>query len=437
MRARRRWCAAGLVLGLVPAARAQTLRIYHIDVDQGSATLLVSPSGNTLLVDSGRDGHGTRIRAVLQEAGLTRIDHFVATHYHDDHYGGIDELRVAPVIPIAHAYDRGDTAFIPASKRAKPAFRAYQTAVSGLVRQLTRGETIPLDSAMTVTCISSGGAVLGETNPPQPGQDENDMSVSLLITFGDFRFFVGGDIETPTETKIANRDLVMDLDVYVANHHGADNGSTQSLLDDMRPTVVVISNGSRADYRHPRASTLLRMQSLSPAPVIFQTNRYLHQGDDGGNVADSLIADLESSDTDGTILVTVDQPSRSYTVSYGNRSHTFQTKLRTTASLVIESLLPDPAGADAQLEEVTLRNDSTAAISLSGWVLRDASGRVWALAGLGSVNPGQTVTARRNGMPMSLDNDGDEIVLLDSTGGERDRFSYPDSQPGVRIQTGH
>ena len=131
-------------------AQGQVLRIYDIDVDQGGATLFVSPSGNTLLVDAGKDGHGARIRAIMQQAGVTRIDHFVATHYHEDHYGGIDELRSPPAVTIAHAYDRGDKNFLPASRTNSPTYVAYDTTVGHLATALTRGATIALDPAMTV-----------------------------------------------------------------------------------------------------------------------------------------------------------------------------------------------------------------------------------------------------------------------------------------------
>src|SRR5262249_17504293 len=163
---------------------------------------------------------------------------------------------------------------------------------------------------------------------------------------------------------------------------------------------IVISNGSRADYAHPRIVTLTRMQNLTPAPMIFQTNKYLAGGTLAGNVADSLIADLTAVAEDGTILVRVDAVTRSYQVTYRTESHTFPVKRRSTAPLVIESLLPDPPGDDTQNEEVTLRNVSLAAVSLQGWVLRDASGRIWTLAGLGTIQPGQSATIRRNGMPM-------------------------------------
>ncbi len=98
-------------------ADASVLRIYHIDVDQGDATLFVSPGGNSLLVDSGKNGHGDRIKDVMDLAGITRIDHFVCTHYHEDHYGGIDDLVLDHSVVVGQVYDRGDKAFVPASKR--------------------------------------------------------------------------------------------------------------------------------------------------------------------------------------------------------------------------------------------------------------------------------------------------------------------------------
>jgi hypothetical protein len=145
------------------------------------------------------------------------------------------------------------------------------------------------------------------------------------------------------EAKIVARDLGMDIDVYKADHHGAGNGSSQVLLDGTRPTVIVISNGSRADYRHPRETTLAQMQDLAPAPTIFQTNTYRHAG---GNVPDPFIADLEALGADGTILITVDLAAGNYVVTYRSQSHTFPIKQHTTAGVVIESLLPNPLGSD-------------------------------------------------------------------------------------------
>jgi len=81
-----------LVAVWAPLAAAQTLRLYHIDVEQADAALVVMPNGKTLLIDSGKNGHGSRIKAVMDLAGVTHIDAFVNSHYHEDHFGGIDDL---------------------------------------------------------------------------------------------------------------------------------------------------------------------------------------------------------------------------------------------------------------------------------------------------------------------------------------------------------
>ena len=96
----------------------------------------------------------------MQAAGVSSLDHVVTTHYHEDHYGGIDELAADPEITIGESFDRGDKTFLPASKRTQTRFVEYQNAVGNGATHLMRGETIALDPQMTVTAISSGGVVL-------------------------------------------------------------------------------------------------------------------------------------------------------------------------------------------------------------------------------------------------------------------------------------
>ncbi len=92
-------------------AAAQTkkpaLDIYVADTEGGKAALFVSPSGQTLLIDSGNPGERDtdRIVAMLGDAGVKQIDYLVSTHYHVDHIGGMQELSKR--IPIAHYVDHG------------------------------------------------------------------------------------------------------------------------------------------------------------------------------------------------------------------------------------------------------------------------------------------------------------------------------------------
>src|SRR5205823_4191945 len=92
---------------------SNTLTIYAIDVEGGNATLVVSPSGESLLIDAGNGGAGAardagRIVDAAKDAGIAKIDHLILTHYHGDHFGGLGEL--ATQIPIAHYYDHGANA---------------------------------------------------------------------------------------------------------------------------------------------------------------------------------------------------------------------------------------------------------------------------------------------------------------------------------------
>ncbi|MEX2235809.1 MAG: lamin tail domain-containing protein [Cyclobacteriaceae bacterium] len=421
-------------------SQAQRLKIYHIDVDQADATLFIAPNGSTLLVDAGENGKGRAIKKILDLEGINRIDYFVNTHYHKDHYGGIDEL-VDAGISVGVAYDRGDKGSLPPGKLSEGTFKDYQRAVGNRAVMLTRGMQIPLDNTMSVTCISHGGVVLAETNPV-PGNDENDMSISLLITYSNFRYFVGGDIEGYTERKIAERDLVLDLDVYQANHHGSSTSSTTEFMHDIVPTVVVISNGNHNGHAHPNQVTLDAYTQLVPEPTVFQTNKFLGTKPSGGNVSDDFIADLDAVGDEGTVTIVVDPGQGNYTVAYRDEVKNFPIKQRSQPhvqanGMIIEKLMVDPAGADATHEYVVIKNKTSSSVPLSGWTLRDASGRIWILDNSGQLLPDRSLKVQRSGMPMSMNNDGDIITLLNAENETIDEFQYVGSVEGIEIITGH
>lgn len=180
---------------------------------------------------------------------------------------------------------------------------------------------------------------------------------------------------------------------------------------------------------------------LANPPTVFQLNKYT-KGGSGGNVADSFIADPESDDEDGTVLVTVNASSTTYAVTYGSSSHSFSIAGTGGAvggggNVVMESVLPNPVGDDTQLEEVTLRNRGNAVVNLVGWTLMDRAGLIWELDSMGSLAAATSATIRRNGMEMSLNNAGEQITLRDAGNVVRDTFEYRQTSEGVTIQTGH
>ena len=205
----------------------------------------------------------------------------------------------------------------------------------------------------------------------------------------------------------------------------------------MAPQTSIISNGNHGGFDHPRQVTLDLYATLPGPPTVFQTNKFL-KGDKGGNVPDEFIADLVPDGPEGTILVTVDANTNSYTVYYGPTSKSFQfSDGPPPAPVVIESLLPNPKGNDRKLEEVTIRNDGAAPIELVGWRLEDRSGGTWPLTGQSPLGPGGSRTILRDGMKMTLNNSGDRIRLIDAGNVVRDDFEYSGSTEGEKVVTGH
>ena len=152
----------GLVFTACPLA-AQNLRIYQIDAEPADAALFVLPNGKTLLIDAGKNGHGERIRHVMARAGVTQIDAFVATHYHEDHVGGIDEL-VDVGVPVLESFVRGDKdCCLSAANQNEPTFKDYQRTVGEDARPLRLGDTISLDPLVTLHCIAAGGSWWAKT----------------------------------------------------------------------------------------------------------------------------------------------------------------------------------------------------------------------------------------------------------------------------------
>ena len=257
-----------LVLGTATAnAQAPTTRttldIYVIDVEGGNATLFVPPSGESVLMDTGnvapdaarRDA--ARIMAAVKDAGLTRIDHLITTHWHGDHFGGMAEL--AKQIPILHYIDHGPTVQ-PQPASTEFLDRVYPDIVAKARRTIAKpGDTIQvagLDwqivaSAKQTITTSLRGA--GQANPycagftPQEDDTtENAQSVSSVVGFGRFRVVHLGDLTWNKE-----RDLMCPMnrigtaDLFIVSHHGQPISNSPVLVHAIRPRVAIINNGTR------------------------------------------------------------------------------------------------------------------------------------------------------------------------------------------------
>jgi beta-lactamase superfamily II metal-dependent hydrolase/DNA/RNA endonuclease YhcR with UshA esterase domain len=269
-------------------APAGNARIYFIDIGQGASTLVVSPTGKTLLVDGGADGSATKIAALMTTLGIAAIDYTVVTHYHIDHISGITELIDAGQVN-GKAFDNGDGADVqppgtstsPASTRGH--YLAYKTAIANhpsVTRQTVMPGTpdgvIDLGGGMRATFLAAGGRLLSGGQAAITNQDLNSESVSVLVEFNNFDYLVSGDLtgggstataKTPDiETYVAQ--MAGDVDVVQLDHHGSTTASNQTFLAALKAEVAFAQTGESNTFGHPNRETV---------------NKYLNTATTGGN----------------------------------------------------------------------------------------------------------------------------------------------------------
>ena len=281
---------------------AKTLDLYFIDTEGGQATLIVAPSGQTLLIDTGYTGFGgrdtVRIAAAAKDAGVKKIDTLLITHFHDDHVGGVANLLDR--FPVAVFLDHGP------SIETKDYPSAYTAAFAkGQHKVVAAGDKIPIkDLDVTVVAaagkaISSQNGVKGEPNPNCSGipqstsgleDGENSQSLALVIQFGKFRFADLGDLTWNKElVLLCPENKVGKIDLYLTTHHG---GESSKAIWGMAPRVAIMNNGPI------KGGDPLGWKNVMASPGLEDLWQ-LHFALAGGkvtNVPDTFIANVDAND---------------------------------------------------------------------------------------------------------------------------------------------
>jgi len=320
------------------SAPLNTLDIYFIDTEGGAATLIVTPARETLLVDSGYPGErdaGRIARAVREVAGLDEIDHYVTTHWHRDHFGGIGEL--VHMIPVQRFYDQGLPDPLP--RDIDPNLvAAYHKASKKTSLILKAGDEIklkrvPLMPRLRMQILAADGRVIGEHpnalrvrscakahNPKPEDVSDNARSIGYRLTFGNFKFFAGGDLTWNVEHKLACPvNLPGRVDVYLVNHHGLDSSNNPALLDALKPRIAVINNGAR---KGGEPGTLKTLKSISNVKAIFQLHRNVRI-DERENAPFAFVANDDEQCSGEYIKLSVAANGQSFAVSLPAKALTY------------------------------------------------------------------------------------------------------------------
>jgi beta-lactamase superfamily II metal-dependent hydrolase len=321
------------------------LLIYAIDVEGGQSTLLVSPSGASLLVDTGwpvvdshssdpyqkglhseglpdQNGRGTeRIQQAMRDAGITRIDHVLITHFHVDHVGGVPEL--VKRVPVGEFLDHGPNR--EDSDITRHDYAAYLKAIEGKPRRIVHpGDTISIPGLETIVLTGDGEhiavvpGVKPEPNPYCAGESkwdldetENPRSAGILVRFGKFRFLDLGDLTKAKEIPLVCPDnLIGRVDLYLVNHHGFNLSNAKAFVDAIHPRVAIMDNGAH------KAGSPEAWQTVHESPGL-EDLWMLHtaEGSDAAhNSAEALIANVKGG-TDGAYLKVVASADGGFTVT--------------------------------------------------------------------------------------------------------------------------
>ena len=302
--------AVAIGLTVIASAARRTLDIYFIDVEGGQSTLIVSPSGQTLLVDAGypaRDARDPeRIIAAMRDARVSRIDYLLITHMHEDHNGGVADLSRR--VPIGAYIDYGSP--VETGDDVIAAFAEYSAARdrSGKPHLMPKpGDRLPLKD-VEVRVMSADGETAtapvpgaGELNPACDTYEarpfasrENPRSLGVHVRFGRFRFLDLGDLVGPGLLRlVCPNNLIGPIDAYLITHHANADTNVAPMLAAIRPRVAIANNGA---YKGGSPATWTTLHQHADIEGVWQLHKSLIDGSD--NYPDAFIANLEFGNED-------------------------------------------------------------------------------------------------------------------------------------------
>jgi beta-lactamase superfamily II metal-dependent hydrolase len=334
------------------AARAglqdKTLDFYWIDSEGGGSTLIVTPAGESVLIDSGNPGgrDAARILAAAKVAGISRLDYFLLTHFHLDHFGGIAE--VAQQIPVGTIYARAIPDHDPDGNAHSPfptQIKPFRDITARRVA-LKPGLKIPLKEPangrnFSLMCLAADQQFIDHADiwaplneraiaPKKIDPTDNDNCAAFVLQLGGFRFFDGGDLTWNFEAKLVTPyNLAGAIDVYQTDHHGLEVSNNPVLIASIAPTVVVMNNGP---LKGGQPGAFAAIRSVPGIQALYQVHKSLNVPP-AENTPDEFIANFDNPQpadkcTANFIKMVVDPLGKTYTISIPATGHskTYQTR---------------------------------------------------------------------------------------------------------------
>ena len=224
----------------------ENLKIYFLDVGQGDSSLIISSSGEVVLIDSGPNE--SLILNYLENLNISHIDLLIASHAHADHITGMDKI-IAKYKPRAFI-DSG----IP---HTTIIYQKMITAIGNYNINYYKGTSRKINlGSLTFT-------ILPPANPLIKESELNNNSIVIRLDFKDFSCLFTGDIEKEREGQLLNESRNnLNVDILKIAHHGSYSGSSPLFIKSVNPETGIISCGKGNQYGHPHQETLTLLQNL-------------------------------------------------------------------------------------------------------------------------------------------------------------------------------
>ncbi|WP_336037288.1 lamin tail domain-containing protein [Halobacterium yunchengense] len=418
-----------------------TLSVHFINVGQGSSTLVVGPTGETMLIDTGdwrADGEG--VLAYLEARDVDRIDYLVTTHADADHVGGhaaVIEHFETEAEGVGAVYDPG----IASSSQTYAAYLDAVEAHDVTLYETRAGDRIPLEGAAARVLAPPAGYLAD--------RDRNENSLVLALEFGQSRFLLPGDGERESEEYLVERyGDALNATVLGAGHHGSRSSSTGEFLDAVSPRLVVVSSAYDSQYGHPHEEALRRLADRSVRTYWTGTHGTVVLTSDGSAVTvatqyraptDPLeLRDADPADPESatpvearTVVPVGESTPTTLTPDGGTTTQAAAETTEASDALAVAAIHADAEGNDNDHlndEYVVFENTGGQPLDLGGWTVRDAAGHAYTFPSGFALDAGARVTLHTgSGEDSATDlywgedravwnNDGDTVVVETDAG---------------------
>ena len=228
------------------------LKVYFLDVGQGDAELIVTPSGKQILIDGGPTNQIMGELGTIMPFYDSTIDMILATHKHSDHITGLisvlDKYDVSKIVDTNRCYDASEAEEWQMRKESEG---------SELITAKT-GDEFDFGDGVKIRILYPD-IVPADYKTKNPNND----SIVAMLEYGNLRILLMGDAELPVERDILNKKINVDANILKIGHHGSKTSSTSSFLNSVSPAVGVIEVGAKNSYGLPSDVILSRLETLA------------------------------------------------------------------------------------------------------------------------------------------------------------------------------